>query len=112
MNHDQPGDTVRIDVRLSSARSEDYVALVLPGGVANPDSLRLEPAAVAFVRSFFDRDKPVASICHGPWMLVEAIDFNRSLGDCVVRSSARRGIKRRRTTRNPGLPSIRRYDSA
>jgi protease I len=72
MNHDQPGDTFKADVALASARPESYDALLLPGGVANPDSLRLEPEAVAFVKSFFDDDKPVASICHGPWMLAEA----------------------------------------
>jgi protease I len=72
MNHDQPGDTFKADIVLASARPESYDALLLPGGVANPDSLRLEPEAVAFVKSFFDDDKPVASICHGPWMLAEA----------------------------------------
>ena len=49
-----------------------YDALVLPGGVANPDALRMDPAAVAFVRAFFDAGKPVAVICHGPWTLIEA----------------------------------------
>jgi protease I len=72
MNQDQPGDTFKADVALASARPESYDALLLPGGVANPESLRLEPEAVAFVKSFFDDDKPVASICHGPWMLAEA----------------------------------------
>jgi deglycase len=72
MNHDQPGDTFEPDVALANAKPEIYDALLLPGGVANPDSLRLEPGAVAFVKSFFDDSKPVASICHGPWMLAEA----------------------------------------
>jgi deglycase len=72
MNHDEKGDTFKADIALSSANPQAYDALLLPGGVANPDYLRLEPDAVAFVKSFFDEHKPVASICHGPWMLVEA----------------------------------------
>jgi protease I len=55
-----------------TANADDYDALVLPGGVANPDFLRMNPDAVGFVRAFFDAGKPVASICHGPWTLVEA----------------------------------------
>jgi len=55
-----------------TANADDYDALVLPGGVANPDFLRMNPDAVRFVRAFFDAGKPVASICHGPWTLVEA----------------------------------------
>ena len=61
-----------VDVPVKSAREADFAALVLPGGVANPDQLRTDPAAVAFVRSFFDAGKPVAVICHGPWTIVEA----------------------------------------
>ena len=66
------GDEVPVDVELSQARPEDYDGLVLPGGQINPDKLRLEPAAVQFVRAFFEADKPVGAICHGPWLLVEA----------------------------------------
>jgi protease I len=66
------GDSVSVDVNLNSANPNDYDALLLPGGVMNPDKLRMEPAAVQFVKSFFDARKPVAAICHGPWMLVEA----------------------------------------
>ena len=66
------GDSVAVDVNLKSANASDYDALLLPGGVMNPDTLRLDKTAVAFVKSFFDAHKPVASICHGPWMLVEA----------------------------------------
>jgi len=66
------GDEVAVDVALADADPEDYDALVLPGGVLNPDSLRLEGAAIGFVRSFFEQHKPVAAICHGPWTLVEA----------------------------------------
>ena len=57
---------------LSEAKVEDYDALFLPGGVMNPDKLRMDEDAVAFVRLFFEAQKPVASICHGPWMLAEA----------------------------------------
>jgi protease I len=70
--HKEWGDTVPVDVRLSEASPEDYVALVLPGGQMNPDALRLEPAAVDFVRAFAVSGKPLAAICHGPWLLVEA----------------------------------------
>ena len=66
------GDEVPVDVELSEARPEDYDGLVLPGGQINPDKLRLEPAAVQFVRAFFEAGKPVGAICHGPWLLVEA----------------------------------------
>ncbi len=66
------GETVRVDVPLEQARPGDYDALVLPGGVMNPDKLRQDEKAVAFVRAFFQAGKPVAAICHGPWMLVEA----------------------------------------
>ena len=72
MNHHDLGHKVTVDRTLDEARPEDYDALVLPGGVANPDQLRTIPQAVAFVRAFFDADKPVAAICHGPWTIVEA----------------------------------------
>lgn len=66
------GQTVNVDVPLDKARPEDFDALVLPGGVINPDHLRREPAAVQFVKAFFQTGKPVAAICHGPQMLIEA----------------------------------------
>jgi len=72
MNHDEKGDKFKVEVALDSASPEDYDALLLPGGVANPDKLRVIPAAVKFVQSFFSASKPIAAICHGPWMLVEA----------------------------------------
>ena len=72
MHHDQRGDRFRVDKAIDEANSDDYDALVLPGGVANPDALRVIPACVEFVRSFFKLAKPVAAICHGPWMLIEA----------------------------------------
>ncbi len=65
------GNEVKVDVPLKSADPSQYDALLLPGGVQNPDKLRMNPDAVRFVKSFFDQGKPVAAICHGPWMLVE-----------------------------------------
>ncbi len=72
MNHLDTGDTFPVDVTLDDADVASYDALVLPGGVANPDQLRTQPEAVAFAKSFFEAGKPVAVICHGPWTLVEA----------------------------------------
>jgi protease I len=71
-DHKEWGDEIPVDVRLKSANAEDFDALLLPGGVMNPDNLRMNPDAVSFVRDFFDAGKPVAAICHGPWILVEA----------------------------------------
>jgi len=70
--HLEKGDKFPVDVQLDAADPNNYDALVLPGGVANPDQLRTMPKAVQFVKSFFEQDKPVAAICHAPWMLVEA----------------------------------------
>ncbi len=67
--------TFKVDRLVADVSARDYDALVLPGGLKNPDTLRMNPAAVAFVRSFVESDKPVGAICHGPWLLVEA--------DCV-----------------------------
>jgi protease I len=66
------GQSVPVDRALNEASVEDYDALVLPGGQINPDLLRVEPKAVALVKDFFDARKPIAAICHGPWLLVEA----------------------------------------
>ncbi len=66
------GDDVAVDVPLDKARADEFDALLLPGGVINPDKLRIEPKAVQFVKAFFDAQKPVASICHGPWTIIEA----------------------------------------
>jgi protease I len=71
-NHLDHGDTFEVDKTVQEASESDYDGLVLPGGVANPDFLRGDEDAVAFVRSFFEAHKPVAVICHGPWTLVEA----------------------------------------
>jgi protease I len=70
--HDHWGDEFPVDVALDDARPEDYDALVIPGGVMSPDHLRTNEKAVRFVRSIFTAEKPLAAICHGPWMLVEA----------------------------------------
>ncbi|MGH8018291.1 MAG: type 1 glutamine amidotransferase domain-containing protein [Opitutaceae bacterium] len=71
-NHFEKGDTVPVDLLVAEARSGDFDALVLPGGVMNPDQLRTNAHAVRFAREFFEEGKPVAAICHGPWLLVEA----------------------------------------
>ena len=70
--HFDKADKFKVDVPLEQADASEFDALLLPGGVANPDQLRTLPAAVQFVRKFFDAGKPVASICHGPWTLIEA----------------------------------------
>lgn len=70
--HLDKGDTFEVDGLVSDADASDYDGLVLPGGVANPDTLRANEKAVQFVRQFFEQSKPVAAICHGPWTLVEA----------------------------------------
>ena len=71
-NHKEWGQSVDVDQPLDEVDPKDYDALVLPGGVMNPDRLRMNPEAVAFVKAFFDAGKPVAAICHGPWTIVEA----------------------------------------
>ncbi|MBB5937389.1 type 1 glutamine amidotransferase domain-containing protein [Streptomyces zagrosensis] len=71
-NHLDKADTFPVDQLVSEASIEDFDGLVLPGGVANPDALRMDAGAVAFVRDFFAAGKPVAAICHAPWTLVEA----------------------------------------
>jgi protease I len=71
-NHLDKADTFDVDVTTGQLKAGDYDAIVLPGGVANPDQLRTDDAAVRFVRSFFQAGKPAAVICHGPWTLVEA----------------------------------------
>jgi protease I len=71
-NHFDKGDRFHVDVPLDEARADHYDALLLPGGVANPDQLRTQPKAVQFVKQFVDAGKPVGVICHGPWTLIEA----------------------------------------
>jgi protease I len=70
--HTKWGDEFRVDRPLSDAHAADYDALLLPGGVMNPDRLRTNPQAVSFVKEFVDAHKPIAAICHGPWTLIEA----------------------------------------
>src|SRR6476646_6877167 len=71
-NHDEKADAFPVDMPLSRARSDDYDALLLPGGVRSPDQLRTMVRAVEFVDGFFATGKPVAAICHGPWTLIDA----------------------------------------
>jgi protease I len=70
--HDHWGEEIAVDLPLAKASADDFDALLIPGGVMSPDKLRTDEKAVDFVRSFFEETKPVAAICHGPWMLVEA----------------------------------------
>jgi len=70
--HLDPADTFEVDMPLQGANADDFDALLLPGGVVNPDALRIDPKAVAFVRAFVAADKPIAAICHGPWTLIDA----------------------------------------
>ena len=71
VNHDEKGERFKVDLPLDKANPEKFDALLLPGGVANPDRLRINEKAMRFVRSFVDTDKPIAAICHAPWELVE-----------------------------------------
>ncbi len=77
--HQDKGRKVAVDRALAGAKVEDYDGIVLPGGVINPDALRLEPQAIAFIRGFAQAGKPIAAICHGPWTLInaEAVDGRR-----------------------------------
>jgi protease I len=71
-NHFDPADTMKVDKTAEEVDASDYDALMIPGGVGNPDQLRGDENIVSFVRDFFEQGKPVAAICHGPWVLVEA----------------------------------------
>jgi protease I len=70
--HTNWGDEFPVDVSIDQAHSQDFDALLLPGGVINPDKLRINPQAISFIKEFFDAGKPVAAICHGPWTLIDA----------------------------------------
>ncbi|GAA1987216.1 type 1 glutamine amidotransferase domain-containing protein [Catenulispora subtropica] len=72
MQHHDKGDRIQAETAAGAVDAADFDGLVIPGGVANPDRLRTDPASVRFVRAFFQADKPVGVICHGPWMLAEA----------------------------------------
>jgi len=71
-HHLSPGDRFRVEMDVRNADASDFDALVLPGGVANPDQLRLSQDAISFIRNFANEDKPIAAICHGPWTLIDA----------------------------------------
>ena len=94
-NHFDAADTFSVSATVADANASDYDALVLPGGVLNPDALRTDPDAVAFVRSFFGQAKPVAAICHAPWMLIEA-DVVKGRDINFVAEPADRPAQRRR----------------
>jgi protease I len=70
--HDDPGKTIRPDLTVEEAKAEEFDALILPGGVRNPDQLRLHSEVISLIRAFAEREKPIGAICHGPWLLVEA----------------------------------------
>ena len=70
--HDDPGKTIRPDLTVDQANPDDFDALILPGGVRNPDALRTHPKVIQLIEDFAAQGKPVAAICHGPWLLVEA----------------------------------------
>jgi protease I len=72
MNHADKGDKFDVDLKLDDAKPDDFDAVLVPGGLMNPDELRSTPKAVSFVRSFAEAGKPIAAICHGPWVLIEA----------------------------------------
>lgn len=72
MKHDEKGDTITPDLLIDAVKIDEYDGLILPGGVANPDTLRMNEQAIAIIRDFVASGKPVAAICHGPWLLVEA----------------------------------------
>ena len=72
MHHDKKGDKLKVDGLVGDSSVDDFDALILPGGVANPDALRMDEAAVGFVRDFFRSGKPIGVICHGPWVMIEA----------------------------------------
>jgi protease I len=81
--HTEWGDQFPVDVPLAQAKPEAFDALLLPGGVMNPDKLRMIPEAVTFARSFFEAGKPIAAICHGPWLLAEAnVVRGRTMTSC------------------------------
>ncbi len=70
--HDDPGKTIRPDLTVDEAKAEDFHALIIPGGVRNPDQLRMHPQVVELIGDFHAQGKPIGAICHGPWLLVEA----------------------------------------
>lgn len=80
--HDEPGKRIKPDVTIAEARAADFDALILPGGVGNPDRLRTNEDAIGLIREFASQEKPVAAICHGPWLLVEADLLHGRMATC------------------------------
>ena len=72
VHHDKPGDSFKVDIPLEDARADQFDMLMIPGGLMSPDALRMDQKAVQFVEEFYRSGKPIAAICHGPWLLVEA----------------------------------------
>ena len=101
-NHFDPGDTFPVDRLVSEAEPEDYDALVLPGGVGNADEIRADKHAVRFVRHFVETDKPIAVICHGPWILIEAGGLQGRVLTSWPSLHDRRHQRRRRVGRRGG----------
>jgi protease I len=100
-NFTEWGDELSVDVALDRARPQDFDALLLPGGVINPDALRIQPKAIDFIKAFFDAGKPVASICHGPWTIIEA-GAARGSADRLVAIAQDRSQERRRRVDGSG----------
>ena len=82
--HDDPGKTIKPDMTIDDVNSDDFDALILPGGVRNPDQLRLHPRAIQIIRDFNEQGKPIGAICHAPWLLVEADLLGPALCRIVV----------------------------
>ena len=100
--HFDKADTFRVDAALDSVQPESFDALVLPGGVINPDQLRLEPKAIAFIRHFVEAKKPIAAICHGPWTLIDAGGGGGPPGDLLALAADRSQECRRALERRAG----------
>ncbi|HET7576059.1 MAG TPA: type 1 glutamine amidotransferase domain-containing protein [Sphingomicrobium sp.] len=89
--HDDPGKTIRPDLTIDETNADDFDALILPGGVRNPDTLRLHDNVIALIRDFDRQGKPIGAICHGPWLLVEAdlLRGRRATGWASIRTDLR-----------------------
>jgi putative intracellular protease/amidase len=99
--HHKPADEFDVDIPLPQAAAHEFDALVLPGGVMNPDALRINEEAIAFVRDFLKAGKPVAAICHGPWTLIEAA---HRPDECRRQVGGPRGRGRRQPDHQPQAP--------
>jgi PfpI family intracellular protease len=101
-DHYDKADTFKVDRTVEEARADDYDALVIPGGVGNPDTMRTDENAVELVRQFFEQGKPVGVICHGPWMLVEAGVVRGPHGHVVAKPADRHPERGRELGRRGG----------